>query len=308
MTDFEASGALILQGTQLVGHTSDTLGGGTLSWTGWMDVSAARTVQDSETPGALDVGMESFANFEFSGYYIEIDGKFFGVFRDGPTFVVPYNATVPINDEEVFPDAPGSTNLFSGTLMNAANCFLTGTRIAVPGGTRAIETLRPGDIVLTAAGQRRAVTWVWRQTMRKGTWTSDDLAPVRIARDAFGPGRPDRDLTLSADHGIATHGVIVNAGLLINGDTITRVPLTRMPDSFVYWHIETDRHDVILANGLPSESFIDYVGRDVFDNYDAYRALHGDGPVIAEMSRPRVSSARLLPPALKSLIHGVEAA
>lgn len=308
MTDFEASAVLLLTGTQLVGHTSDTLGGGTLSWTGWVEVRAPRTIEDEGTIGALDVGMENYANFEFSGYYIDIGGHFFGVFRDGPAFVVPYNATMPINGGTVFPNAPGSTNLFSGTLTNAANCFLTGTRIAVPDGAQAIETLRPGDTVITAAGQHRKVAWVWRQTMRNGTWLSDDLAPVRIARNALGPGRPNRDLTVSADHGIVVHGVIVNAGLLVNGDTIARVPRTAMPTSFVYWHVETDRHDVILANGLPTESFIDHAGRAMFDNFNAYRARHGDGPVIAEMALPRVSSARLLPPALKSLIHRVQAA
>jgi collagen type I/II/III/V/XI/XXIV/XXVII alpha len=39
---------------------------------------------------------------------------------------------------------------------------------------------------------------------------------------------------------------------LINGSTITQVPV----DQVTYHHIELPRHDVVLAQGLPAESFL----------------------------------------------------
>ena len=40
---------------------------------------------------------------------------------------------------------------------------------------------------------------------------------------------------------------------LINGSTIAQVPVERV----TYYHIELAQHDVVLAEGLPAESFLD---------------------------------------------------
>ena len=47
---------------------------------------------------------------------------------------------------------------------------------------------------------------------------------------------------------------------LINGTTIERVPLPGV----VYWHVELDGHDILLAEGLPAESFIAFGDRTFF--------------------------------------------
>ncbi|NKX43989.1 hypothetical protein [Roseicyclus persicicus] len=57
---------------------------------------------------------------------------------------------------------------------------------------------------------------------------------------------------------------------------------------------------MIVANGAPAETFIDYVGRQVFDNYAEYVALYGEERIITEAPYPRISTPRLLPSALKA--------
>lgn len=94
-------------------------------------------------------------------------------------------------------------------------------------------------------------------------------------------------------------GLVINASALVNGSTIDFVPLSELEDRFSVYHIETEAHDVILANGAPSETFIDYAGRQAFDNYDEYLALYGADRLIPEMATPRISSARHVPEPIK---------
>jgi len=68
----------------------------------------------------------------------------------------------------------------------------------------------------------------------------------------------------------------------------------------VYYHIETEAHDVILAEGALAETFIDYADRKAFDNYQDYVDLYGAERIIPEMARPRISSRRLVPDAIKA--------
>jgi hypothetical protein len=92
--------------------------------------------------------------------------------------------------------------------------------------------------------------------------------------------------------------VLVQAGALVNGTTITR--RTRMPERFTYFHVELDDHALILAEGVPAETFVDNVTRRRFDNYAEYEALYGDlDRPIAELDLPRVKSARQLPRGLR---------
>ena len=74
------------------------------------------------------------------------------------------------------------------------------------------------------------------------------------------------------------------------------MPLAELPTRFIWWHVELEKHECVVANGVPAESFIDYVGRSGFDNYDEYLALAGADRLIPEMPFVRISARRLLPP------------
>ena len=88
----------------------------------------------------------------------------------------------------------------------------------------------------------------------------------------------------------------VNAGAPAeDGNPIRFAPLEKMPARFNYWHVELEEHECIVANGVPAESIIDYVGRSGFDNYGEYLDLVGADRLIPEMPLPRISARRLLP-------------
>ena len=156
--------------------------------------------------------------------------------------------------------------------------------------------------MLDAEGRVHPVLWVARQGVRAIPGLPDKLSPVRISAGAFGPGRPARDLLLSADHALMLGGLLVNAGALVDGDTVRFEPLSAMPPRFTYWHVETPEHVALLAEGLPAESFIDYADRAAFDNHDAYLASHGVDRIIPEMPVPRISARRHLPPPLRTAL------
>ncbi len=98
-------------------------------------------------------------------------------------------------------------------------------------------------------------------------------------------------------HALLFGNMLVNAGTLAeDGTPIRFVPLSEMPTRFTWWHVELESHEVVLANGgVPAESFIDYVGRSGFDNYDEYLDLVGADCLITEMPFARISARRLLP-------------
>ena len=195
-------------------------------------------------------------------------------------------------------------------IIHLANvsCFLTGTRIATPDGLVAVERLGPGDLVLTAEGRAVPVRFNLRQRLLTRFGPPERLMHVRLRAGALGGGLPVRDLLLTADHALMIEGLLINAGALVNGTTIDRVRLAELGDSFTVYHIETDAHDVILAEGTPAETYIDYAGRQGFDNYADYIALYGEGLLVAEHPAPRVTSARQLPPALHARLGIVRAA
>jgi hypothetical protein len=84
--------------------------------------------------------------------------------------------------------------------------------------------------------------------------------PVRIEAGAFAPDLPERDLYLSPDHAVYVDGVLIPAKHLLNDTTIRQVPV----DTIVYYHVELERHDVILAEGLPAETYLDAGDRHRF--------------------------------------------
>lgn len=141
-------------------------------------------------------------------------------------------------------------------------CFVAGTRIASDRGEVPVEALRVGDrVVALRTGGFAPVAWIGhRQVGLEPRRRGEDVWPVRIAADAFAPGQPARDLCLSPDHAVFADGALIPARDLVNGATITQDE-TR---SVSYWHVELPSHDVLLADGLPCESYLDTGNRALF--------------------------------------------
>ncbi len=152
-------------------------------------------------------------------------------------------------------------------------CFARGTRIATPEGAVAVEDLQAGDLVTTAGGETSAVVWVGhRGTDCQRHPEPRKVWPVRIREGAFGPNLPERDLLVSPQHAIFDEGVLIPAKVLINGSTITQEPVARVE----YYHVELARHDLLLAEGLPTESYLDTGDRASFENGGGAMILHPD--------------------------------
>jgi hypothetical protein len=164
--------------------------------------------------------------------------------------------------------------------LGALPCFAAGTRIAAERGEAAIETLREADRVRTLGGALVPVVWIGhrrvdcRQHPRpRSVW------PVRVAAGAFGAGRPTRALYLSPDHALwfgperaAGRGVLIPVKYLIDDAMIAQVPV----DEVTYYHLELPRHDVLLAEGVAAESYLDAGDRGSFANGGGSIALHPD--------------------------------
>jgi hypothetical protein len=154
--------------------------------------------------------------------------------------------------------ATGTLNIgrdnFGGTLLTINGdmpCFARGTRLLTLNGYRPVEFFAPGDPIITLDGATRAVRWIGRRTL--------DLAldpratPVTFAAGALGVGIPARPVKLSPLHGVFLAGVLVPAMHLVNGATITQ----NQTCAATYYHVELDRHDVILADGMAAETYLD---------------------------------------------------
>ena len=152
-----------------------------------------------------------------------------------------------------------------------APCFCAGTPIRTAHGDVPAEMLRPGIKVRTYGGRVAVVRWVGRRVVRIDAAS----APVCISAGAIAAGVPLRDVRLSPDHAVFLDGALIPARALVNGATIFRD--TRC-FAATYVHIELDRHDVVLAAGLPAESYLDTGNRGQFDAECGVRPLFHEAP------------------------------
>ena len=177
-------------------------------------------------------------------------------------------------------------------------CFLEGTSINTPEGTRPVESIKIGDTVLSADGRELTVRWMGHETVRNGIGASIHKAPIKISAGAFGDGLPVSDLYVSNAHAFLLDGHLVVASALINDETITAVPFSDMPSEFTYWHIETEEHELVVANGVAAETLSGAPERKDFDNYDSYVAQYGADRIIQPMAYPRIKDVAQLPESL----------
>ena len=159
-----------------------------------------------------------------------------------------------------------------GALLNAENtgvpCFVRGTAITTMRGQVPVEQLRVGDKVLTRDNGMQEIRWIGSSKVAG----IGKLAPIRVAAGVFGPN--ERDLWLSPNHRLLRTGgeldlyfqsneIFVAAKHLLQHPGVQQVTCTEVE----YFHILFDAHEVILSNGLWSESF--HPGHQGMDGFDA---------------------------------------
>ncbi len=181
----------------------------------------------------------------------------------------------------------------------AAPCFLAGTRLATPDGDIAVEDITAGTMLLTLSGQAKPVRWLGRSVVSSRFADPLRSLPVRIKAGALGDNLPSRDLRLSPDHAMFLGGVLIQAGALVNGTSIVRED--DLPEVFTYYHVELATHELLLAEGAATESFIDNVDRMNFQNWEEHEALGELAPIV-EMDHPRAKAQRQVPMAVRRLL------
>ncbi|GKY86253.1 Hint domain-containing protein [Sinisalibacter aestuarii] len=140
--------------------------------------------------------------------------------------------------------------------IHSIPCFVEGTLIATPQGDVTVESLQPGDLVLTQDNGPQPVRWIgMRRVPAEGS-----LAPIAIAPDTFGS---HRRLLVSPQHRVLIRDalaellfgdteVLVAAKDLVNDSTVRPV----IGGEVVYVHILFDEHQVVYSEGLATESFL----------------------------------------------------
>ncbi len=139
-------------------------------------------------------------------------------------------------------------------------CFTKGVDILTPSGPVAVEKLRIGDLVQTRDNGAQPVRWVGRVTCR----ADGDLTPVRIGRGALGDGLPDRDLSVSPQHRMLLRSKIARRMLgddevLVAAKKLVGLPgidLAHDMSEVTYVHLLFDDHEIIFAEGAPTESLL----------------------------------------------------
>ncbi len=180
-------------------------------------------------------------------------------------------------------DGAGGTLI---TLGGELACFARGTRLLTPNGYRPVETFAPGDPVITQDDARRAVRWIGRRTLDLGREPGGD--PVRFAAGALGPGIPARPVLLSPLHAVFCAGVLVPARHLVNGATIVTVRRSAV----TYFHLELDRHDILLAEGMPAESYLDTGNRGSLYHEQGVRGSPGPACAPLVTAGPKLAAIR----------------
>ncbi len=156
-------------------------------------------------------------------------------------------------------------------------CLTSGTQIGTGTGTQCVDTLMVGDAVLTANGDLQNICWIGRRHYdAKDLARSPNLRPVRITAGALGGGLPRNDLLVSRQHRMLVQSKIAErmfgrAEVLISAIKLTDFPgvfVDETIDQITYVHLLFAQHELIFAEGAPTES--------LFTGPEALRALNSD--------------------------------
>lgn len=165
------------------------------------------------------------------------------------------------------------------TAFQGFACYVSGTLIQTPFGGVAIDALRVGDSVSTRDHGVQTIRWIGTSDVA----SVGPMVPVRIRKCALGAGLPVRDLLVSQQHRMVMNSPIVermtgSAEAFVIAKKLlplAGVDLDEGPLLIRYVHLLCDEHEVIFANGAPSETMLrgrhakDALGRDARDEIDA---------------------------------------
>ena len=170
---------------------------------------------------------------------------------------VGYASTVLINPGDSFTisNVDVSSAAVIEPYVNLVPCFVHGTHILTDQGERPIETLVPGDLVVTKDSGLQPVRWVGATKVR----ATNEFAPVVISKGVMGN---TAELRVSPQHRMLIKGWKVELNLGISEVLVAAKHLTMNDGIYIaeggsveYYHILFDQHEILYGAGIPSESF-----------------------------------------------------
>lgn len=215
------------------------------------------------------------------------------------------NFTLADSDNDTASDGSGAIPLINDLDYRDVPCFTEGTLILTPQGERRIETLRAGDLVITRDNDAQPIRWVGRRTVLG----QGNLAPVRISGTS--QNAPGRSILVSPQHRVlvASHQaqlyfgaaeVLVAAKHLVDGNLARSEPCAEV----TYIHIMFDRHEIVLSNGMLTESFfagdvglnsiVDETREELFAIFPELRTRGNVHPETARLCLKRTEASLML--------------
>ena len=166
-----------------------------------------------------------------------------------------YEFTIPISTMSMAHNGAANGSIVEIFANTAPVCFTRGTLIKTQSGERPVEELSAGDMVLTMDHGYQPIRWIG-SSKRPAT---GDMAPILIRKGALGNAR---DLRVSPQHRMLLSGwqaevlfgeseVLATAKSLVNDHSILR----EEGGEVEYFHMLFDTHEIVYAEGAPSESF-----------------------------------------------------
>jgi len=191
---------------------------------------------------------------------------------DGNTYDLQFDPSQDFYSSEYFQlrDILGTPTI----MLDGTPCYCRGTLILTDRGEIPVEDLCIGDLLVTISGEAKEVRWIGQRSY-SGRFAAGnrEVLPVRFTAGALGDDVPKRDLWVSPLHAMFIDGVLIPALALVNGSSIIQAEAI---DLVEYFHLELAVHDVILAEGAASETFVDDDSRGMFLNAAEYHALYPD--------------------------------
>ncbi|WP_407492931.1 Hint domain-containing protein [Pseudooceanicola sp. MF1-13] len=199
----------------------------------------------------------------------------FVVFQDqtGALFLTIYNTQTSLDDKGVSSfEITGITSSsydgmdqFNRDQLSFVACFSDDALILTAYGMVPITDLKVGDMVMTRDNGLQPIRWIGATELSlEDLKAKPHLSPYKVKSGCFGPGMPMTDLTLSPQHRLLIGGRLMakmfgDEELLIavkHLEKLRYIQKPRVKAGVTYRHILLDRHEVIYANGLPTESLL----------------------------------------------------
>ncbi|WP_299949173.1 Hint domain-containing protein [uncultured Ruegeria sp.] len=230
-------------------------------------------------------------------FRVEVEGNLVGYITSEP--LTPGTVYTFVRSNVTPDNAPDTTD--PGAIVDVP-CFAAGTLIATPKGDVAIELLSAGDKVLTLDHGPQRIRWIGARSLNEVELArKPKLRPIRIAAGSLGSGLPHRDLLVSPQHRMMIRSTIAvrmfdSEEVLVPAHKLVGIPgitIEEAAQSVVYYHMLFDRHEIVLAEGAPSES--------LFTGQQALKAIHPEALAEIVALFPELTSADHHPEAARQI-------